>query len=95
MLLAAAVRLRAVSSASSTTRRFRSRPLKRMPHLSVTWLFVIVTIMGARLRSHSEVLCPDLPPARVEDVLVVVMGIARPMSEWPTGTTVDRIGPEL
>ncbi|TGQ19240.1 hypothetical protein EN860_021490 [Mesorhizobium sp. M00.F.Ca.ET.217.01.1.1] len=36
----------------------------------------------------------DPPPTRVEDVLVVFMPIARQMSEWPTCTTVDRIGPE-
>ncbi|ANN60717.1 MULTISPECIES: hypothetical protein [Mesorhizobium] len=66
-----------------------------MPHLSVTGLLVIATIVGTRLRSPAEALYLDLPRTSVEDVLVVVEGIARPMSEWPTGTTVDRIGPEL
>ncbi|AZO34096.1 MAG: hypothetical protein EOS76_06020 [Mesorhizobium sp.] len=84
MLFAAAVRLRSVSSASSTTRRFRSRPLKRMPYPSVTWLLVIATIVCVRVRSNSEVLYLDLPPTRVEDVLVVFMPISRQMSEWPT-----------
>nr|WP_246728131.1 hypothetical protein [Mesorhizobium japonicum] len=33
--------------------------------------------------------------SRVEDVLLVIMPIARPMSEWPTGTTIGHRDLEL
>ncbi|WP_272945792.1 hypothetical protein [Paraburkholderia sprentiae] len=31
----------------------------------------------------------------MEDVLIVVLPIGRSMSDWPTGTIIDRNGPEL
>ncbi|GLS32298.1 nodulation protein A [Mesorhizobium albiziae] len=52
-------------------------------------------VSGVRVRSTHPDVYLDLPPTRVEDVLVVVMPIARPMNEWPTGTIIDRNGPEL
>ncbi|TIL79371.1 MAG: hypothetical protein E5Y89_12710 [Mesorhizobium sp.] len=45
------------------------------------------------VRSHSEVLYLALPP--MKDVRVVLMSIALSMSDWPTGTTVERMAPEL
>ncbi|AYG64290.1 NodA family N-acyltransferase [Rhizobium jaguaris] len=37
----------------------------------------------------------DLPPTRVEDPLVIILPVGRPISDWPAGTTIDRNGPEL
>ncbi|NGO53312.1 NodA family N-acyltransferase [Allomesorhizobium camelthorni] len=52
-------------------------------------------VSGVRVRSTLADVCLDLPPTRVEDVLVVVVPIGRSMSEWPSGTLIDRNGPEL
>ncbi|RUU14281.1 NodA family N-acyltransferase [Mesorhizobium sp. USDA-HM6] len=37
----------------------------------------------------------DLPPTRVENPLVLIVPVGRPISEWPAGTIIDRNGPEL
>ncbi|WP_184878027.1 NodA family N-acyltransferase [Mesorhizobium sangaii] len=52
-------------------------------------------VSGVRVRSTHPEVYPDLPPTRVEDVLVFVVPIGRSMSEWPSGTLIDRNGPEL
>ncbi|APO70236.1 nodulation protein NodA 2 (plasmid) [Rhizobium gallicum] len=56
----------------------------------------MVTILSEiRVRStlpHARI---DLPPTRVEDPLVIVLPVGRSMSDWPTGTMIDRNGPEL
>ncbi|OWK25532.1 acyltransferase [Rhizobium yanglingense] len=52
-------------------------------------------VSGVRVRSTLADVHPDLPPTRIEDVIVVVVPIGRSMSEWPSGTQIDRNGPEL
>lgn len=52
-------------------------------------------VSGVRVRSTLADVHPDLPPTRAEDVLVFVMPIGRSMDEWPSGTLIDRNGPEL
>ncbi|AMX98837.1 NodA family N-acyltransferase [Mesorhizobium ciceri] len=53
-------------------------------------------LTGVRVRSTLPDVYPDLPPTRVDDdILVMVLPIGRPMSEWPVGTLIDRNGPEL
>ncbi|GLS36295.1 nodulation protein A [Mesorhizobium tianshanense] len=52
-------------------------------------------LSGIPVRSTHPEVYPDLPPTRLEDVLVLVTPIGRPMSEWPSGTLIDRNGPEL
>ncbi|RRH91917.1 NodA family N-acyltransferase [Mesorhizobium tamadayense] len=52
-------------------------------------------LSGVRVRSTSPGVYLDLPPTRVEDVLVFVVPIGRSMSEWPSGTLIDRNGSEL
>ena len=52
-------------------------------------------VSDARVRSTHPEVYPDLPPTRLEDVLVFVVPIGRSMSEWPSGTLIDRNGPEL
>ncbi|WP_276576904.1 NodA family N-acyltransferase [Bradyrhizobium sp. 200] len=52
-------------------------------------------LSGVRVRSTLPDVYPNLSPTRTEDVLVVVLPIGRPISEWPTGTLIDRNGPEL
>lgn len=56
----------------------------------------LATILtGVRVRSTLADVYLDLPLTRVEEVLVVVFPIGRPMSEWPSGTLIERNGPEL
>nr|CAJ41231.1 NodA protein [Bradyrhizobium sp. aeky10] len=56
----------------------------------------LATLMsGIRVRSTHPDVYPNLPPVRIEDVLVVVFPLGRPISEWPAGTIIDRNGPEL
>ncbi len=56
----------------------------------------LATLMsGIRVRSTHADVYPNLPPVRIEDVLVVVFPAGRPISEWPAGTIIDRNGPEL
>ena len=50
---------------------------------------------GFRVRSARPDICLTVPPTRVEDVVVLVLPIARPMSEWPAGEMIERNGPEL
>ncbi|APG93326.1 nodulation protein A (plasmid) [Sinorhizobium americanum] len=56
----------------------------------------LVTVMsGISVRStlpHARV---DLPPTRVEDPLVIVLPVSRPLSDWPAAKMIDRNGPEL
>ncbi|WFU92043.1 NodA family N-acyltransferase (plasmid) [Rhizobium sp. CC1099] len=37
----------------------------------------------------------DKPPTRIDDALVIVLPVGRPISDWPTGEIIDRNGPEL
>ncbi|WP_309486656.1 MULTISPECIES: NodA family N-acyltransferase [unclassified Sinorhizobium] len=56
----------------------------------------LATILpGIRIRSTLADVYLDLPPTRLEELLVVVFPIGRPMGEWPSGTLIDRNGPEL
>ncbi|WP_027144861.1 NodA family N-acyltransferase [Mesorhizobium sp. WSM3626] len=50
---------------------------------------------GMRVRSTLRDVFAELPPTRVEDALVVVVPVARQIDEWPSGTLIDRNGPEL
>ncbi|UVK48785.1 NodA family N-acyltransferase (plasmid) [Mesorhizobium sp. AR07] len=52
-------------------------------------------VSGVEVRSTLANIHPDLPPTRVEDVIVFVAPIGRSMDEWPSGTLIDRNGPEL
>ncbi|NGO52099.1 NodA family N-acyltransferase [Allomesorhizobium camelthorni] len=56
---------------------------------------LMTVVSGVCVRSTHPQVHLHLPATRVEDVLVVVMPIARPMSEWPTSAIIDRNGPEL
>ncbi|WP_375779252.1 NodA family N-acyltransferase [Bradyrhizobium sp. ma5] len=56
----------------------------------------LATLMsGIRVRSTHRDVYSNLSPIRIEDVLVVVFPLGRPISEWPAGTIIDRNGPEL
>ncbi|SFN83953.1 beta-1,4-N-acetylglucosamine oligosaccharide N-acyltransferase NodA [Bradyrhizobium sp. Rc3b] len=56
----------------------------------------LATLMsGIRVRSTHPDVYPNLPPIRIEDVIVVVFPVGRSISEWPAGTIIDRNGPEL
>ncbi|MGY4501461.1 nodulation protein A [Bradyrhizobium sp. GM24.11] len=50
---------------------------------------------GLRVRSARPDIYLTVPPTRVEDVVGLVLPIARPMSEWPAGEMIERNGPEL
>ncbi|MFD2345865.1 NodA family N-acyltransferase [Sinorhizobium terangae] len=52
-------------------------------------------LSGIRVRSTLPDARLDLPPTRIEDVLVVVFPVESAMSDWPTATFIDRNGPEL
>ncbi|MCC8960252.1 NodA family N-acyltransferase [Bradyrhizobium sp. Pear77] len=52
-------------------------------------------VSGVRVRSTLPDARLDKPPTRIEDVVVVVLPIGRSMADWPTGTIIDRNGPEL
>nr|CAC80544.1 NodA protein [Sinorhizobium sp. ORS 1230] len=52
-------------------------------------------LSGIRVRSTLPDARLDLPPTRMEDVLVVVLPVGSAMSDWPTATLIDRNGPEL
>ncbi|MCW1754924.1 MULTISPECIES: NodA family N-acyltransferase [Rhizobium] len=52
-------------------------------------------LSGVRVRSTLPDAHLDLPPTRLEDVLVVVLPVGSAMSDWPTGALIDRNGPEL
>ncbi|MBQ0819357.1 MULTISPECIES: NodA family N-acyltransferase [Microvirga] len=56
----------------------------------------IATVLpGVLVRSTQAEVYPDLETTRLEDPLVVVFPIACSMDEWPSGTLIDRNGPEL
>ncbi|MGX9147528.1 NodA family N-acyltransferase [Mesorhizobium sp. 128a] len=56
----------------------------------------LATIMpGIRVRSTLPCARLDKPPIRTEDVVLIVLPIAQPISEWPAGAIIDRNGPEL
>ncbi|GLS32303.1 Polysaccharide deacetylase [Mesorhizobium albiziae] len=46
--------------------------------------------LADHMRSTLADVYPDLPPTRVEDLLVVVLPIGCSMREWPSGTLIDR-----
>ncbi|RAZ85599.1 acyltransferase [Mesorhizobium hawassense] len=50
---------------------------------------------GVRVHSTLPEVYPDLPATRIEEPLAVVFPIARPIDQWPSGTTIVRNGPEL
>ncbi|WP_051442749.1 NodA family N-acyltransferase [Mesorhizobium sp. WSM3626] len=52
-------------------------------------------VPGIRVRSTLPCARLDNPPTRTEDVALIVLPIAQPMSEWPAGTIIHRNGPEL
>ncbi|MGO6697448.1 NodA family N-acyltransferase [Rhizobium johnstonii] len=52
-------------------------------------------VTGIRVRSTLPDALPDMPSTRTEDVLVLVFPIGRPMSEWPSGSLIERNGCEL
>ncbi|CAH2394235.1 Nodulation protein A [Mesorhizobium metallidurans STM 2683] len=52
-------------------------------------------VPDVRIRSTLADIHPDLPPTRLEDDLVLVSPIGRSMDEWPSGTFIERNGPEL
>ncbi|PDT34010.1 MULTISPECIES: NodA family N-acyltransferase [Sinorhizobium] len=56
----------------------------------------LVTVMsGISVRSTLPHARMDLPPTRVEDPLVIVLPVSRPLSDWPAAKMIDRNGPEL
>ncbi|WP_085032654.1 NodA family N-acyltransferase [Ensifer aridi] len=57
--------------------------------------FPATVLSGIRVRSTLPDARLDLPPTRMEDVLVVVLPVGSAMSDWPTATLIDRNGPEL
>nr|CCC58420.1 N-acyltransferase [Bradyrhizobium sp. ARR341] len=52
-------------------------------------------LSGIRVRSTRREVYSELPPACIEDVIVLVFPVQRSISEWPAGTTIDRNGSEL
>nr|CAD23496.1 putative acyltransferase [Bradyrhizobium sp. CBP90]CAD23498.1 putative acyltransferase [Bradyrhizobium sp. CBP70] len=52
-------------------------------------------IPGIRVQSTHPDVYLNLPPTRIDDALVLVLPVGRPIGEWPTGTIIDRNGPEL
>ncbi|WP_201413637.1 NodA family N-acyltransferase [Mesorhizobium sp. J8] len=55
----------------------------------------LTILSGIRVRSTLPQPRLDLPPTRVDDALVTVLPVGRPISDWPPGTMIDRNGPEL
>ncbi|WOS66948.1 MULTISPECIES: NodA family N-acyltransferase [Sinorhizobium] len=56
----------------------------------------LVTVMsGISVRSTLPHARMDLPPTRVEEPLVIVLPVSRPLSDWPAAKMIDRNGPEL
>ncbi|MCV3243350.1 nodulation protein A [Mesorhizobium robiniae] len=55
----------------------------------------LTVLSGIRVRSTLPDARLDKPPTRIEDALVIVLTLARSMSDWPTGNFIDRNGPEL
>nr|CDY73125.1 N-acyltransferase [Bradyrhizobium sp. ARR488]CDY73126.1 N-acyltransferase [Bradyrhizobium sp. ARR489] len=71
------------------------RPALRK-HVERFGRYGLATVLsGIRVRSALPDVVLELPPTRTEDVLVVVFPIAQSMSDWPSGTLIDRNGPEL
>ncbi|OWK25180.1 acyltransferase [Rhizobium yanglingense] len=56
---------------------------------------LVTMVSGVRVRSTLSDVYLDLPPTCIEDVLLVIAPIGRTMSEWPSGTLIERNGPEL
>ncbi|MGX9120456.1 NodA family N-acyltransferase [Mesorhizobium sp. BHbsci] len=50
---------------------------------------------GVRVRSTLPDVFADLSPTRLDDALVVIVPVTRQIDEWPSGTLIDRNGPEL
>ncbi|MFB9263057.1 NodA family N-acyltransferase [Bradyrhizobium erythrophlei] len=56
----------------------------------------LATLMsGVRVRSTHPDVYLNLAPTRIDDALLVILPIARSISEWPAGAIIDRNGPEL
>ncbi|WEX91490.1 NodA family N-acyltransferase (plasmid) [Sinorhizobium garamanticum] len=56
---------------------------------------MLSVLTGVSVRSTLPDFHPYMPPTRTEDLLVLVIPIGRTMSEWPSGTLIERNGPEL
>lgn len=56
---------------------------------------LLTILSGLRVRSTLPDARLDKPPTRIEDALIVVLPLARSMSDWPTGAIIERNGPEL
>ncbi|KAB1083529.1 NodA family N-acyltransferase [Neorhizobium galegae] len=52
-------------------------------------------VSGIRVESTLADVYRDRPATRTEDVLVVVVPVGRTMSDWPSGSLIQRRGPEL
>ncbi|WP_018240597.1 NodA family N-acyltransferase [Ensifer sp. BR816] len=55
----------------------------------------VTVLSGIRVQSTLPEARTDKPPTRIEDALVIVLPVGRPISDWPPGTVIDRNGPEL
>ncbi|GLR46193.1 nodulation protein A [Mesorhizobium amorphae] len=54
-----------------------------------------VRVSRGRVRSTLPEARLDMPPTRIDDVLVIVLPIALSMCDWPTGEIIERNGPGL
>ncbi|AVA24070.1 NodA family N-acyltransferase [Rhizobium sp. NXC24] len=80
----------AVPFAFGTVRPELQRHIERFGRYGPVTVFSHV-----RVRSTLQEPRLDKPPTRIDDALVVVLPIARSMSDWPSGSMIDRNGPEL
>ncbi|WP_051334090.1 NodA family N-acyltransferase [Mesorhizobium sp. WSM3224] len=55
----------------------------------------VTLLSGIRVRSTLPDAYLDLPPTRIDDAILLVLPIVQSMSDWPSGTMIDRNGPEL
>ncbi|PDT34943.1 MULTISPECIES: NodA family N-acyltransferase [Sinorhizobium] len=55
----------------------------------------VTVLSGLRVQSTLPDARLDKPPTRIEDALVIVLPVGRPISDWPAGTMIERNGPEL
>ncbi|MDX8437463.1 NodA family N-acyltransferase [Mesorhizobium abyssinicae] len=56
---------------------------------------LLVVKSGVRVRSTLRDALLDKPPTRIDDALVVVLPVGRPITDWPAGEMIDRNGAEL
>ncbi|AGB73493.1 MULTISPECIES: NodA family N-acyltransferase [Rhizobium] len=80
----------AVPFAFGTVRPELQRHIRRFGRYGPVTVFPHV-----RVRSTLQEPRLDKPPTRIDDALVVVLPIGRSMSDWPSGSMIDRNGPEL